>query len=91
MKKMMQTMASLILAMAMIFAPAMDAQTRGRQGSATPAGQHSRQGASQGRPSGNNRPGGSRPGNNRPEGNRPGNGNHRPGGDRPGILLRRYP
>lgn len=84
MKKMMQTMASLILAMAMIFAPAMDAQTRGRQGSATPAGQHSRQGASQGRPSGNNRPGGSRPGNNRPEGNRPGNGNHRPGGDRPG-------
>ena len=38
MKKMMQTMASLILAMAMIFAPAMDAQTRGRQGSVTPAG-----------------------------------------------------
>ena len=84
MKKMMQTMASLILAMAMIFAPAMDAQTRGRQGSVTPAGQHSRPGSSQGRPSGNHRPEGNRPGNHRPEGNRPGNGNHRPGGDRPG-------
>ena len=91
MKKLMQTMASLILAMAMIFAPAMDAQTRGRQGAATPAGQHSRPGASQGRPSGNHRPEGNRPGNNRPGNNnhrpgnnRPGNNNHRPGNNRPG-------
>lgn len=83
MKKKMQTMASLILAMAMIFAPAMDAQTRGRQGSVTPAGQHSRPGSSQGRPSSNHRPEGTRPGNghNRPGGNSP--DNHRPGGNRP--------